>query len=172
MSLDLNPVSVSDYREFARRRLPTQLFDYMDGGSYAEKTLADNVDAAYLDANRRALVNVSPTSPYVSDAAVGSYTTIVESRVTIGADRDEIVVDAYVDNCDLQVLVRNSIDSLTLTSVTSTGSGTRTIDSLASSGGTLVGSAEIIVRVQARSNGGTGNLTLYRVRVLEAAATP
>ncbi|HCO60208.1 MAG TPA: L-lactate dehydrogenase, partial [Porticoccaceae bacterium] len=45
MSLDLNPVSVSDYREFARRRLPTQLFDYLDGGSYAEKTLFDNVDA-------------------------------------------------------------------------------------------------------------------------------
>ena len=45
MSLDLNPVSVSDYREFARRRLPTQLFDYLDGGSYAEKTLTDNVDA-------------------------------------------------------------------------------------------------------------------------------
>ena len=45
MSLDLNPVSVSDYREVARKRLPTQLFDYLDGGSYAERTLHDNVEA-------------------------------------------------------------------------------------------------------------------------------
>ena len=36
--------SVSDYRELARRRLPRVLFDYIDGGSYAEETLAANVD--------------------------------------------------------------------------------------------------------------------------------
>ncbi|MFN3934830.1 L-lactate dehydrogenase [Parvibaculum sp.] len=59
MSLDLNPVSVSDYRESARRRLPTQLFDYLDGGSYAEKTLADNVDAfARLKLRQRVLRDV------------------------------------------------------------------------------------------------------------------
>ncbi|MBX3505761.1 MAG: L-lactate dehydrogenase [Parvibaculum sp.] len=59
MSLDLNPVSVSDYREFARRRLPTQLFDYLDGGSYAERTLADNVDAfARLKLRQRVLRDV------------------------------------------------------------------------------------------------------------------
>ena len=34
--------SVSDYREAARRRLPKVLFDYIDGGSYAEATLAAN----------------------------------------------------------------------------------------------------------------------------------
>ena len=45
MSLDLNPVSVADYRALARKRLPTQLFDYLDGGSYAERTLGDNVEA-------------------------------------------------------------------------------------------------------------------------------
>lgn len=28
-----------DYRELARRRLPCFLFDYVDGGSYAEVTL-------------------------------------------------------------------------------------------------------------------------------------
>lgn len=37
--------SVSDYRELARRRLPRFLFDYIDGGSYAEITLRRNVDA-------------------------------------------------------------------------------------------------------------------------------
>ena len=35
--------SVDDYRELARRRLPKLLFDYVDGGSYAEETLRRNV---------------------------------------------------------------------------------------------------------------------------------
>jgi len=34
---------VSDFRELARRRLPRMLFDYIDGGSYAEVTLQRNV---------------------------------------------------------------------------------------------------------------------------------
>lgn len=60
MSLDLNPVSVSDYREVARRRLPTQLFDYLDGGSYAERTLGDNVEAfGRLKLRQRVLRDVS-----------------------------------------------------------------------------------------------------------------
>ena len=33
-----------DYRELARRRVPHFLFEYVDGGSYAETTLARNVD--------------------------------------------------------------------------------------------------------------------------------
>lgn len=35
--------SISDYRELARRRLPRFLFEYIDGGSYAEVTLRRNV---------------------------------------------------------------------------------------------------------------------------------
>jgi len=35
--------SVSDFRELARRRLPRVLFEYIDGGSYSEPTLARNV---------------------------------------------------------------------------------------------------------------------------------
>jgi L-lactate dehydrogenase (cytochrome) len=35
--------SALDYRELARRRLPKFLFDYIDGGSYAELTLRRNV---------------------------------------------------------------------------------------------------------------------------------
>jgi len=35
--------SVSDYRDLARRRLPRTLFEYIDGGSYAESTLRRNV---------------------------------------------------------------------------------------------------------------------------------
>lgn len=35
---------VSDYREAARRKLPRFLFDYIDGGAFAETTLRANVD--------------------------------------------------------------------------------------------------------------------------------
>lgn len=42
-SLGLVPATVQDYRERARRRLPRQLFDYIDGGSYQELTLHGNV---------------------------------------------------------------------------------------------------------------------------------
>ncbi|WP_203290718.1 FMN-dependent L-lactate dehydrogenase LldD [Maricaulis parjimensis] len=37
--------SIHDYRELARRRLPHFLFEYMDGGSYAEVTLSRNREA-------------------------------------------------------------------------------------------------------------------------------
>lgn len=40
----MKSASVSDYREAARRRLPRFLFEYIDGGAYAEVTLARNVD--------------------------------------------------------------------------------------------------------------------------------
>jgi L-lactate dehydrogenase (cytochrome) len=42
--LGVAPASVSDYRELARRRLPRQLFDYIDGGAYEEATMRANVD--------------------------------------------------------------------------------------------------------------------------------
>ena len=41
--LGLAPATVLDYRELARRRMPRQLFDYIDGGSYEESTLRSNV---------------------------------------------------------------------------------------------------------------------------------
>lgn len=42
--MNLAPASVMDYRERARRKLPRQLFDYIDGGAYAESTMRANVD--------------------------------------------------------------------------------------------------------------------------------
>ena len=55
--------SVSDYREAARRRLPRVLFDYIDGGSYAEQTLAANVaDIQALRLRQRVLKDVSRIS--------------------------------------------------------------------------------------------------------------
>jgi L-lactate dehydrogenase (cytochrome) len=59
----LRPVSVGDYREAARRRLPRVLFDYIDGGSYAEQTLAANVaEIQALKLRQRVLKDVSKLS--------------------------------------------------------------------------------------------------------------
>ena len=59
----MTPASVADYREAARRRLPKVLFDYVDGGSYAEETLAANVrDIAALRVRQRVLRDVSKLS--------------------------------------------------------------------------------------------------------------
>jgi L-lactate dehydrogenase (cytochrome) len=38
----LAPATARDYRELARRRLPRQVFDYVDGGAYEETTLRAN----------------------------------------------------------------------------------------------------------------------------------
>ena len=41
--LRVAPATINDYRELARRRLPRQLFDYVDGGAYEEVTMRANV---------------------------------------------------------------------------------------------------------------------------------
>jgi L-lactate dehydrogenase (cytochrome) len=52
--------SIADFREAARRRLPRFLFEYIDGGSYAETTLRRNVsDLAEIALRQRVLRNVS-----------------------------------------------------------------------------------------------------------------
>jgi L-lactate dehydrogenase (cytochrome) len=59
----LRPASVADYREAARRRLPRVLFDYIDGGSYAEQTLAANVaEIGALKLRQRVMRDVSKLS--------------------------------------------------------------------------------------------------------------
>jgi L-lactate dehydrogenase (cytochrome) len=56
----VKPACVADFREGARRRLPKVLFDYIDGGSYGENTLAANVaDMAALTLRQRVLRDVS-----------------------------------------------------------------------------------------------------------------
>jgi L-lactate dehydrogenase (cytochrome) len=52
--------SIADLRLAARRRLPRFLFEYIDGGSYAEATLARNVaDLAAIPLRQRVLRDVS-----------------------------------------------------------------------------------------------------------------
>lgn len=54
------PVSLSDYRELARARLPHFLFEYLDGGSYDELTLHKNVqDLRAIELKQRVLRDVS-----------------------------------------------------------------------------------------------------------------
>ena len=54
---------VADFRDHARRRLPRVLFDYIDGGSYAETTLMANVaDLQALRLRQRVLRDVSKLS--------------------------------------------------------------------------------------------------------------
>src|SRR3954463_8533177 len=43
--LGVAPATINDYRELARRRLPRQLFDYIDGGAYEEATMRANAPA-------------------------------------------------------------------------------------------------------------------------------
>ncbi|MDV6330381.1 FMN-dependent L-lactate dehydrogenase LldD [Asticcacaulis sp. 201] len=55
--------AATDYREAARRKLPRFLFDYLDGGSYAEMTLRNNVsDLSSLALRQRVLRNVADLS--------------------------------------------------------------------------------------------------------------
>ena len=52
--------SVADYREAARRRLPPFLFEYVDGGSFGEQTMAQNeADLAAIALRQRVLRDVS-----------------------------------------------------------------------------------------------------------------
>ncbi|HEF4760215.1 TPA: FMN-dependent L-lactate dehydrogenase LldD [Pseudomonas putida] len=55
--------SASDYREAARRKLPRFLFDYIDGGAYAEHTLrANSADLSHVSLRQRILKNVESLS--------------------------------------------------------------------------------------------------------------
>jgi len=55
--------STTDFREAARKRLPRFLFDYADGGAYAEETLKNNVnDLAQIALRQRVLADVAEIS--------------------------------------------------------------------------------------------------------------
>lgn len=58
--LGLAPGSVSDWREYARRRLPRQFFDYIDGGAGEELTMRANSAAlAEIEVRQRVMRDVS-----------------------------------------------------------------------------------------------------------------
>ena len=51
----MKAASVLDYRELARRRLPKFLFEYIDGGSYDERTLQRNVAVTGTETTKSSL---------------------------------------------------------------------------------------------------------------------
>jgi L-lactate dehydrogenase (cytochrome) len=56
----MKAASILDYRELARRRLPPFLFEYIDGGAYAEATLRWNVeDLSRIALRQRVMRDVS-----------------------------------------------------------------------------------------------------------------
>ncbi|MBV9917877.1 MAG: L-lactate dehydrogenase [Solirubrobacterales bacterium] len=64
--LRLAPATALDYRELARRKLPRQLFDYVDGGAYEEATLRANVrDLERLLLRQVVMRDVSTRDPAV-----------------------------------------------------------------------------------------------------------
>jgi L-lactate dehydrogenase (cytochrome) len=67
-SLDLVPASTEDYRRLAHRRLPRQIFDYIDGGSFGEAT---------LDANREDLHRIQFRQRILRDVSTRTLSTTV-----------------------------------------------------------------------------------------------
>jgi L-lactate dehydrogenase (cytochrome) len=62
-SLNLAPASIDDYRERARRKLPRQIFDYVDGGAFGESTMSANRDDLHrIQFRQRVLRDVSTRS--------------------------------------------------------------------------------------------------------------
>lgn len=58
--LNIAPASTEDFRLLAKKRLPRQLFDYIDGGSYQEVTLKNNLSAfSNIHLRQRILRDVS-----------------------------------------------------------------------------------------------------------------
>jgi L-lactate dehydrogenase (cytochrome) len=75
--------STTDFREAARRKLPRFLFDYIDGGAYAERTLARNVsDLADLSLRQRVLKDVSQVD--VSTTLFGHYQALPVALAPVG----------------------------------------------------------------------------------------
>lgn len=82
-TLNLVPASVADYRREAERKLPRTLFDYIDGGAYAEYTLRKNVeDFEKLQLKQRVLFDVSKVSP--ADSIFGYDAAIPAALAPIG----------------------------------------------------------------------------------------
>ena len=78
--LGVAPATALDYRELARRRLPRQLFDYVDGGAYEEATLRANVG----DLERVLLRQVVMRDVSVRDTAVEVLGQRLELPIVLG----------------------------------------------------------------------------------------
>jgi L-lactate dehydrogenase (cytochrome) len=79
----VKPISIGDYRSLARRRLPRFLFDYIDGGSYAEVTLRRNIsELEGVMLRQRVLCDVS--NPDLSTSLFGQSLSLPVVLAPIG----------------------------------------------------------------------------------------
>ncbi|TMV10377.1 L-lactate dehydrogenase [Ruegeria sediminis] len=99
--MNLVPVSVSDYRRIAERKLPRFLFDYVDGGAYGEVTLARNVaDFAGISPRQRVMRDVSSVDTSASLAGTDCAIPLALAPVGMGgmlARRAEIQAKRAAD---------------------------------------------------------------------------
>ncbi len=78
-SLRLAPASASDYRALAEKRLPRQMFDYVDGGAYDEHTLQANMsDFQHLRLRQHVMRDVSSL-----DMSINLFGTRMEMPVAL-----------------------------------------------------------------------------------------
>jgi L-lactate dehydrogenase (cytochrome) len=120
----LVPATVLDYRELARRRLPRQLFDYADGGSYAESTMRANVlELERLRLRQRVLRDVSVREQAVEVAGQRLSMPVILGPVGLGgmyARRGEVqaaraalsagiaFVESTVSICSIEEVAREA----------------------------------------------------------------
>ncbi len=92
--LGVAPATVHDYRELARRRLPRQLFDYIDGGAYDESTMRANVaDLEHLRLRQLVLRDVSRRDTAVTVLGQSLSMPVILAPVGLGgmfATRSEV----------------------------------------------------------------------------------
>jgi len=82
-TLNLVPACYQDYRREAERKLPRQLFDYVDGGAYSEVTMQRNVDDfERLALKQRVMRDVSHVDPACN--VLGDELTIPAALAPIG----------------------------------------------------------------------------------------
>ena len=82
----MNIVSIEDFRRAARRRLPPQVFDYIDGGAEAEVTLRENV-RAFEDISFHPRSAVDTPSPDLGTTILGTPISLPIILAPVGSSR-------------------------------------------------------------------------------------
>lgn len=108
-SLNLVPASTDDFRRKAEKRLPRQLFDYVDGGAGAEVTLHDNVnDFAQLRLGQRILRDISDTRTNVEFLGEDLDLPVILAPVGMGglmAKRAEVQAKRVADRIGIPMVL-------------------------------------------------------------------
>jgi L-lactate dehydrogenase (cytochrome) len=82
----VNIVSIEDFRRAARRRLPPQVFDYIDGGAEGEVTLRENV-RAYEDISFHPKSALDTPSPDLGATVLGIDISLPIILAPVGSSR-------------------------------------------------------------------------------------